>query len=95
MNMTSTNSLGKDGLAVSFGATTMNYTFRRCYKLQGRIQIKNKLTSFTECFFNSCNASESGKKLVVDYYKASASIINDLIATKSAGGKIEKGVCRD
>lgn len=97
VNLATTTSLGGGdyGLAVSFGAKTMNYTFRRCYKLQGRIRIKNELSSFTDCFLNSCNASKSGDKLVVDYYRASSKTVDDLIKTKSAGGKIEKGKCRD
>ena len=71
----------------------MNNTFRRCYKLKGTITIRNWLSSYTNCFLNSCNAS--GGVLKINYYKANKSQIDAIIATKSAGGKIEKGKCKD
>ena len=83
-------STATSGTNISFGVKTMNYTFRRCYKLKGAITIRNWLSSYTECFLNSCNAS--GGVLKINYYKANKNQIDAIIATKgAASSKIQKG----
>ena len=77
------------GLAIPDSVTHMGTTFYGCTKLGGTMTINGNPSSYVSCFQNAAtDASSTG--VTVDYTAACTNIDN-IIATKSGGSKIEKG----
>ena len=77
------------GLTIPDSVTNMGTTFYGCTKLGGTMTIKGNPSSYVSCFQNAAtDASSTG--VTVDYTAACTNIDN-IIATKSGGSKIEKG----
>ena len=79
-----------DGFTIPDSVTSMNRTFQDCTNLGGTMTIMGNPSSYISCFENAATHATSAG-VIIDY-TAECTNIDSIIATKSAGSRIRKGI---